>query len=147
MGKLVEELYTAEVTVSGGRRGGTARSSDGVLDLVLQAPKETGGPGGATNPEQLFAAGYAACYTSALGVIARQRKLDLGPTEVTARVVLGTDESKVYGLRVEMSVRCPALDPATLREVADAAHGVCPYSRAIDGNVDVTVQVEGRAIL
>src|SRR5690606_28004750 len=94
--KLIKDLYTATVQVTGGRRGGIARSSDKILDLPLQAPREPGGPGGATDPEQLFAAAYAACYTSALGVVARERKHALGDTRVTADVTLGTDSAGRY---------------------------------------------------
>jgi Ohr subfamily peroxiredoxin len=138
---LVKELYTAEVTVTGGRRGGTARSSDGILDLPLQAPVETGGPGGATNPEQLLAAAYAACYASALGVAARRRRVALGEIRVTARVTLGTDEAQVYGLRAALVVECPGVDRAVVSELAEAAHEVCPVSRAVRGNLAVVTRV------
>jgi Ohr subfamily peroxiredoxin len=139
--KLVRELYTAVVEVTGGRRGGTARSSDGVLDLALQAPRETGGPGGATNPEQLFAAAYAACYTSALQVVARQRRVALTDTRITAEVTLGVDGDDKYGLRARLRVSGGGVSRDQLRELAEAAHATCPFSRAIAGNVEVATEV------
>lgn len=139
--KLIKDLYTATVQVTGGRRGGIARSSDKILDLPLQAPRETGGPGGATNPEQLFAAAYAACYTSALGVVARERKHALGDIRVTADVTLGTDSAGRYGIRVALTVEVPDTDKQLVQELAEAAHEVCPFSRAIAGNTEVTTQV------
>jgi osmotically inducible protein OsmC len=139
--KLIKDLYTATVQVTGGRRGGIARSSDKILDLPLQAPRETGGPGGATNPEQLFAAAYAACYTSALGVVARERKHALGDTRVTADVTLGTDSAGRYGIRVALTVEVPDTDKQLVQELAEAAHEVCQFSRAIAGNTEVTTQV------
>jgi len=139
--KLVKELYTAVVEVTGGRRGGTARSADGVLDLALQAPRETGGPGGATNPEQLFAAAYAACYTSALQVVARQRQVALTDTRVTAEVTLGIDGEDKYGLRARLRVSGGGVSAEQLRELAEAAHATCPFSRAIAGNVQVDTEV------
>ncbi|HEY8473713.1 MAG TPA: Ohr family peroxiredoxin [Natronosporangium sp.] len=137
MTSLVKELYTASVTVTGGRRGGTARSSDGLLDVNLQAPPETGGPGGATNPEQLFAAAYAACYRSALGVVARRRGVSVDDVLVTADVTLGIDETERYGLRVRLALASSTMESATLQELGQAAHEVCPFSRAIAGNVEV----------
>ena len=110
-------------------------------DLPLQAPRETGGPGGATNPEQLFAAAYAACYTSALGVVARERKHALGDIRVTADVTLGTDSAGRYGIRVALTVEVPDTDKQLVQELAEAAHEVCPFSRAIAGNTEVTTQV------
>lgn len=141
MNSLIKDLYTATVTVTGGRRGGTARSSDGLLDVSLQAPPEIGGPGGATNPEQLFAAAYAACYRSAMGVVARQRGVAIDDARVTADVTLGVDGTERYGLRVRLSVNSSTMEAAALRELAEAAHDVCPFSRAIAGNVEVTTRV------
>lgn len=141
MTKLVRDLYTAVVEVTGGRRGGTARSSDGVLDLALQAPREIGGPGGATNPEQLFASAYAACYTSALQVVARQRGIALADTRVTAEVTLGVDGDDRYGLRAKLRVSGAGVSSEQLRELAEAAHVTCPFSRAIAGNVEVDTEV------
>lgn len=139
--KLVKELYTSTVEVTGGRRDGRARSTDGILDVNLQAPREIGGPGGGSNPEQLFAAAYAACYLSAMGAIARQRKVPLDNTQITADVTLGVDDTERYGLRVRLSVTNSTMDQEALRELAEAAHQVCPFSRAVSGNIEVTTEV------
>ena len=135
-------LYTAEATASGGREG-HARSSDGALNLDLVIPKELGGPGGvATNPEQLFAAGFAACFENALRVIARRRRLPLGQSSVTGRVGIGMNESRGFDLRVELRVRLPDVDSTVAEELVDQAHSVCPYSNAVRGNIEVLTVVE-----
>ena len=133
-------LYTATVHVTGGRSG-RATSDDGVLDVALAAPKETGGPGGATNPEQLFAAGYAACYQSALGAVGRREKVDTSASEVTAQVGFGP-VGHAYGLDVTLTVRIPGVDAEQAQRLADLAHEVCPYSNATRGNIPVTLEVE-----
>ena len=133
-------LYNAHATARGGREGEVV-SDDGVLDLVLAHPKELGGPGGdSTNPEQLFAAGYAACFHSALKRVAGQQKLDVTGSEITARVGLGID-GKAFGIDATLVGRFPALDAAQGRELMEAAHQVCPYSRATRGNIEVTLEV------
>lgn len=135
-------VYTAEATAVGGREG-RVRSTDGAIDLDLAIPKELGGPGGmATNPEQLFAAGYAACFENAVRLAARRRKLPIGQASVTARVGIGPDGAGGYGLNVELHVRLPELEPEQANQVASAAHEVCPYSNAVRGNVDVQVMVD-----
>jgi Ohr subfamily peroxiredoxin len=135
-------LYTAEATAFGGRAG-RVRSTDGALQLELAIPKELGGPGGlATNPEQLFAAGYAACFENAIRHTARGRKLTLGQTSVTARVGIGPNGSDGFGLTVELHASLPDLDADTAREIVDAAHQVCPYSNAIRGNVEVSIVID-----
>ncbi len=135
-------LYTAEATASGGREG-HVRSSDGVLDLDLAVPAEMGGPGGdRTNPEQLFAAGYAACFDNALLRVARRMSLSTEGSSVTARVGIGVVEGGRFGLTVELVVDLPRLPEADARALADAAHQVCPYSNATRGNIDVRVGVE-----
>ena len=135
-------VYTAEATAVGGREG-RVRSTDGAIDLDLAIPKELGGPGGmATNPEQLFAAGYAACFENAVRLAARRRKLPIGQASVTARVGIGPDGAGGYGLNVELHVRLPELEPEQANQVASAAHEVCPYSTAVRGNVDVQVMVD-----
>ncbi len=133
-------IYTAVATSTGGRAG-RAVSSDGVLDVALTAPTELGGPGGGTNPEQLFAAGYSACFNSALASIARSRTIK--PTadpQVTAHVGFGP-EGEGYALAVELQVRVPGVDRATAEELVEAAHQRCPYSKATRGNVPVTLTV------
>lgn len=135
-------VYTAEVTSSGNGRQGWVRSSDGLLDLGLDSPKEVGGAGERSNPEQLFAAGYAACFHSALRLSAREARvpLDREPT-VTARVHLERDESG-YGISADLTVRLPGVAEQTARRLVDAAHARCPYSRAVRGNIRVGVELE-----
>jgi osmotically inducible protein OsmC len=135
-------LYTAEATAHGGREG-RVRSSDGVLEVDLAIPKELGGPGGqASNPEQLFAAGYAACFENAMRLVARRMKLPANGASVTARVGIGPDGSGGYGLTVELRARLPELELGQAEQVVSKAHTVCPYSNAIRGNVEVTVVVD-----
>jgi Ohr subfamily peroxiredoxin len=130
----------SEATVQGGRDG-HGRSSDGVLDLDIKPPPEVGGPGGATNPEQLFALGYAACFQSAMGVVGRRQKVDTSASTVTGRVTLGTIEGGGYGLAVELDVEIPGVDHETTEQVVKAAHQVCPYSNATRGNIEVILKV------
>jgi osmotically inducible protein OsmC len=137
-------LYTAEATATGGREG-HATSSDGNLDVSLVTPKEMGGSGGAgTNPEQLFAAGYAACFESALMGVARRQKiaLDAAVTTVTARVGIGPRESGAFGLDVELHITLPGLQRPEAEALVEAAHKVCPYSNATRGNIDVRLVIE-----
>jgi lipoyl-dependent peroxiredoxin len=135
-------LYTAEATATGGREGHVA-SSDGVLDLDLAVPKDLGGPGGhATNPEQLFAAGYAACFDNAMIRVARRMKLSTAGSRVTARVGIGVVGGGRFGLAVELHVTLPEVDDdEQAHALLDAAHEVCPYSNATRGNVDVSVRL------
>jgi lipoyl-dependent peroxiredoxin len=137
-------LYQAEASATGGR-GGAVRSSDGVLDLGLAVPMEMGGPGGAaTNPEQLFAAGYAACFASALQSVARTKKVQLGTSSVTARVGIGRMEDGRFRLAVTLRASLPDL----ARDDADAlvreAHRICPYSNATRGDAEVSVHLVGQ---
>ncbi|WP_420596480.1 organic hydroperoxide resistance protein [Deinococcus sp.] len=133
-------LYTAQATAVGGRAG-HVHSSDDRLDLDLSVPAETGGDGGSgTNPEQLFAAGYAACFQSALGVVGRRMKLDTSLSEVTAQVGLQKD-GLAFKLDVELQVKIPGVDKTAAEEAVNAAHQVCPYSVATRGNVDVRLSV------
>ena len=137
-------LYTAEATAIGGRDG-RAVSSDGNLDVSLATPAEMGGAGGTgTNPEQLFAAGYAACFESALFVVARRQKLtlDAAATTVTARVGIGHTEGGAFGLDVELRVKLPGLERSEAEALVEAGHKVCPYSNATRGNIDVRLVVE-----
>jgi Ohr subfamily peroxiredoxin len=135
---LTNPLYTARATATGGRAG-HAVSDDGILDVDLQPPKEMGGPGGATNPEQLFAAGYAACFQSALGVVGRRQGTDTGNSTVEADVTIGTIPGGGYGLAVALRVSIPGVGPEKVRALAEAAHQVCPYSNATRGNIDVAI--------
>lgn len=142
---MVDILYTAEATARGGREGEVV-SDDGVLDLLLALPTELGGPGGdMTNPEQLFAAGYAACFHSALKRVAGQQKVDVEGSSITAQVSLGID-GQAFGLAVTLVGAFPSLDAAAGEALMEAAHQVCPYSRATRGNIDVDLQVEPHAL-
>ncbi|HEU5485345.1 MAG TPA: organic hydroperoxide resistance protein [Microlunatus sp.] len=136
-----ENLYTAEALSTGNGRSGHVRTTDGYLDLDLAVPKPMGGAGDGANPEQLFAAGYAACFHSALQSIARSRRLDVADSSVGALVHLGPDGRGGFELAVELEVNLPGIAPAVAQELADAAHQVCPYSNATRGNIDVTVSV------
>ncbi|MCP2257342.1 peroxiredoxin, Ohr subfamily [Streptoalloteichus tenebrarius] len=137
----MDVLYTAEVTASGDGRAGHVRSADGVIDAQLSVPKGLGGPGGAaTNPEQLFAAGYAACFHGALKAVARQAKASVDGSTVTANVSIGKDADG-FGLAVELVVALPGHDRAVAEDLVAKAHQMCPYSRATRGNVEVTLTV------
>lgn len=130
-------LYEAEVTATGGREG-KIRSNDGILDFPLALPKALGGPGGeATNPEQLFAAGYAACFESAVRHVARQKKIPVTQASVTAKVCLGLTDDGGFGLQARLSVSLPDMDRSQAEGLVEAAHQVCPYSRATRGNIQV----------
>jgi Ohr subfamily peroxiredoxin len=132
--------YTATVDVTGeGRNGGTARSDDGLLEHDLAIPKELGGAGTATNPEQLFAAGWAACFLGALRRAAALRKVRITSTEITAEVTLSQDGDGEFGLSAALHPRIGGVDQQTAQELADAAHQICPYSKATRGNIAVTV--------
>ncbi|MGP8000582.1 MAG: organic hydroperoxide resistance protein [Streptosporangiaceae bacterium] len=136
---LVKPLYTARAMATGGRKG-HAVTDDGLLDVHLKPPKEMGGPDGGTNPEQLFAAGYAACFQSALGVVGRRQGVSTDDSLVEADVTIGTVGGGGYGLAVTIKVSVPGVDAGTVAALAEAAHQVCPYSNATRGNIDVTVE-------
>jgi lipoyl-dependent peroxiredoxin len=139
-------MYTAEVTLQGGRDG-HARSSDGNLDVQLATPPELEGPGGpGTNPEQLFGAGYAACFQSALLGIARGRNLEIDDSTITARVGVGPVTAGGFGLEVRLELTAPSLSDEDAASLMTRAHARCPYSRAIDGNVPVELVANGVAI-
>ncbi|AOW93391.1 organic hydroperoxide resistance protein [Rhodococcus sp. WMMA185] len=134
-------LYTAEALATGEGRNGHARTSDGRLDLNLAIPAEMGGSGDGTNPEQLFAAGYAACFHSALQLIARQVKADVTDSAVGARVGIGPIDGGGFGLAVTLEVSLPHLPRQEALDLTEKAHQVCPYSNATRGNIDVTLEV------
>ena len=135
----IERLYTAHAKATGGRDG-RAVSSDNVIDLPLSTPREMGGPGKAdtTNPEQLFAAGYAACFDGALNMVARLAKTPIAGSTVAADVSFGKD-GEHYGLAVDLAVNIPNLDQKQAEELVAKAHQVCPYSRATRGNIEVNL--------
>ncbi|HEY5835954.1 organic hydroperoxide resistance protein [Streptomyces sp.] len=136
----VDVLYTAVATAENGRDGRVA-SDDGKLDVVVSPPKELGGSGSGTNPEQLFAAGFSACFQGALGVVARQAKADITGSRVTAKVGIGRTAAGGFGLTVELAVSIPTVDEATAKELVAQAHEVCPYSNATRGNIAVELTI------
>jgi lipoyl-dependent peroxiredoxin len=134
-------LYTATAHATGDGRNGHATTDDGRLDLDLRIPAEMGGPGGATNPEQLFAVGYAACFHSALKVVAQRTGLDVSGSEVSASVGIGVLPGGSFGLTVELDVHLPNLDRPVAETLVADAHNVCPYSNATRGNIEVVLTV------
>ncbi|SDU72867.1 organic hydroperoxide resistance protein [Gordonia westfalica] len=134
-------LYTAEALATGAGRNGHVRTTDGFVDTDLAIPREMGGAGGAANPELLFAAGYAACFHSALQAVAREAKATLGDSSVGAKVGIGPDEQGGFQLAVTLEVVIPDLPQDQAQALADRAHQVCPYSNATRGNIDVNVIV------
>jgi osmotically inducible protein OsmC len=144
---MAKPIYTAEATVTGGRTEGRGVSSDGALDVRLRAPKETGGGEPGTNPEQLFAVGYAACFESALGAVARRERTDLGDVSVLSRVTLIANDDRTFGIAVGLDVTLPDVeDAAEAARIVTAAHAVCPYSNATRGNIDVELTANGQPV-
>lgn len=142
----MKTLYTAEAVVEGGRAG-HGRTSDGRLDVDLSVPEDVGGQGGAgTNPEQLFAVGYAACFQSALLNIANGRKLDASDSRITSRVALGPTGHGGMGLAVALDLHAPHVSPADAADLMARAHELCPYSNATRGNVDVSLTIDGASL-
>ncbi|MEH0842400.1 organic hydroperoxide resistance protein [Micromonospora sp. CPCC 205711] len=141
----MQVLYTASAQATGDGRDGHVRTSDGTLDLDLAIPKEMGGAGGAANPEQLFAAGYAACFHSALRLVARKAKADVSSSVVEAEVGIGPNGSGGFGLTVALVVDLPAVERAAAEQLVEAAHQVCPYSNATRGNIEVALTVREAA--
>ena len=145
MSNPTKVLYTATATAKGGREG-HIHSSDGVLDFDLKVPKELGGPGGpggpGSNPEQLFAAGYAACFEGAVRYVAREKKVTLKDASVTGHVGIGPREPAGFAIAVKLEVSLPGIDHAVAQELVDIAHrDICPYSHATRGNVDVQISL------
>jgi len=144
MGKAI---YTAQAHVSGGRTDGHGRTSDGELEVELRVPAELGGPGGGTNPEELFAVGYAACFEGALGTVAMRAKEETGVVSIDSKVMLVTTEERAFTIAVELDVKLAGIeDPAKAAELVAAAHQVCPYSNATRGNIDVTLTANGQPV-
>ena len=138
----MKTLYTAEALASGQGRDGNARTKDGKLDVSLASPVELGGSGKGTNPEQLFAAGYAACFHSALLVVGRKERANLTDSAVAAKIHFGALEDGVgYGLAAELEIAVPALDLATAESLVAKAHQICPYSNATRGNMTVDIKI------
>jgi osmotically inducible protein OsmC len=137
----MQTLYTAEALATGAGREGHVRTTDTRLDLDLAIPKEMGGDGEGANPEQLFAAGYAACFHSALQLVARAAKANLGASSVGALVGIGTNDAGGFQLEVTLEVVIPDLPQAEALVLVEKAHQVCPYSNATRGNIEVTLSV------
>ena len=143
---MAKAIYTAEATVTGGRAEGRGVTSDGALDLQLRPPASDGDPAG-TNPEQLFAVGYAACFEGALGVVARRAKLEAGDVAIDSEVSLSPDGQGGFFLSVGLDVTLPSVaDAAAAVELVRAAHQVCPYSNATRGNIEVTLTANGAPV-
>ncbi len=142
-----DPIYTARASVTGGRADGHGSSSDGALDVQLRRPVELGGEGGGTNPEQLFAVGYAACFESALGAVARRERLAVDDVSVESRVSLIPGEDRSFMLGVELDVTLPQIeDPEQAVKLVAAAHRVCPYSNATRGNIEVKLTANGQQV-
>ena len=140
--------YTAEAHVTGGRTEGHGRTSDGLLDVQLRIPVDNGGPGGGTNPEQLFAVGWAACFEGALGVAARRFDTELGDVAIDSKIMLVSNpETRAFNIAARLDVTLPDVsDPDKAVEIVRAAHAVCPYSNATRGNIEVELTANGRAV-
>jgi osmotically inducible protein OsmC len=136
-------IYTAEAHVSGGRLAGHGRTSDGVLEVDLRTPRELGGEEAGTNPEQLFAVGYAACFEGALAAVARRKKLEVEDVEIDSKVMLVTGEERSFTVAVELAVKLPSVEGEDAVELVRAAHKVCPYSNATRGNIEMTLSANG----
>ena len=137
----IEKIFTAQAVATKGGRDGRISTNNNVLDLELSTPKEMGGPGktGTTNPEQLFAAGYAACFEGALGVAARQAKVTLHNVTVEALIGFGKAEDGGFGISADLHINIPGFEQKQAEELVEAAHGICPYSRAPKGNIEVSL--------
>jgi Ohr subfamily peroxiredoxin len=144
---MTKAIYTAEATVTGGRAEGHGVTSDGALDVQLRTPVEMGGSGGGTNPEELFAVGYAACFEGALGVVGRRERVELGDVSIDSRVSLITTESRGFTIAAELHVTLPKVtDPEQAARIVAAAHEVCPYSNATRGNIEVRLTANGQDV-
>lgn len=144
---MAKALYTARAHVTGGRINGHGQGADGALDVLLRLPTELGGEGGGTNPEELFAVGYASCFESALATVARRLKEETGEAAIESAVMLLPTEERGFKIAVELDVTLPAIsDPAKAIELVRAAHRVCPYSNATRGNIDVALTANGQPV-
>ncbi|MEA2427379.1 MAG: lipoyl-dependent peroxiredoxin [Thermoleophilaceae bacterium] len=144
---MAKVLYTAEAQVSGGRQHGHGRTSDGQLDVQIRPPKELGGEEDGTNPEQLFAVGFASCFESALSLVAKRKKVEADDAAIDSKVMLIPTEERGFRLAVELDVTLPSIDdPEQAAELVRAAHKVCPYSNATRGNIDVKLTANGQPV-
>jgi Ohr subfamily peroxiredoxin len=143
---MARVLYTAEAHVTGGRIAGHGRTSDGVLEVDIRVPPELGGEEPGTNPEQLLAVGYAACFEGALATVARRKKLEVGDVAIDSKVMLVAAEERTFTVAVELAVTLPSVEGEDAVDLVRAAHKVCPYSNATRGNIEVTLSANGAAV-
>jgi osmotically inducible protein OsmC len=146
---MAKAIYTAEATVTGGRAEGHGASSDGALDVQLRLPKEMGGPptGGGTNPEQLFAVGFAACFEGAIGVVGRRARAEVGDVSIDSKVSLHAQPDGGFGISASLDVTLPQVtDPELAKQIVADAHKVCPYSNATRGNIEVALTANGQPV-
>ena len=144
---MANTLYTAKAHVTGGRTEGHGRTSDGALEVDLRLPAEMGGTGDGTNPEQLFAVGYASCFESALGVVGRRAKAEVGDIAIDSKVHLMTNAEGGFDLGVQLDVSLPSVpDIETAKQLVHSAHKVCPYSNATRGNIEVLLTANGEPV-
>jgi lipoyl-dependent peroxiredoxin len=140
---MSKAIYTAEAHVIGGRADGHGETSDGALEVDLRLPAEMGGEGGGTNPEQLFAVGYAACFEGALGAVSRRQKVETDDVEIDSKVSLHPGDDRTFNISVELDVKLPSIEGDEAVELVREAHKVCPYSNATRGNIDVKLTANG----
>ena len=144
---MTKILYTAEAHVTGGRADGHGRTSDGSLEVDLRSPVGMGGQGDGTNPEELFAIGYAACFEGALAIVAWRAREEIGEVAIDSKVMLVTTEERSFTIAVELAVSLPSItDPAKAVDLVRATHSVCPYSNATRGNIEVALSANGHAV-
>jgi lipoyl-dependent peroxiredoxin len=143
---MSKAIYTAEAHVTGGRAEGHGKTSDGALEVDLRLPAEMGGEGGGTNPEELFAVGYAACFEGAIGAVARRQKLETEDVEIDSKVSLHPAENRTFVLSVELDVTLPSIEGDDAVELVREAHKVCPYSNATRGNIEVKLTANGAGV-
>jgi len=144
---MAKVVYTAEATVTGGRGAGHGKTTDGELDVQLRLPNEMGGNGGGTNPEQLFAVGYAACFEGALGVVGRRERVEVGDVSIDSQVGLIAGDDRRFTVSVRLDVTLPQVqDAEQAARIVAAAHEVCPYSNATRGNIEVTLTANGHDV-
>lgn len=145
---MAKAIYTAEASVTGGRLKGHGKTTDGELEVDLRIPEELGGEGGGTNPEELFAVGFAACFEGALSTVARRQKVDADDAVIDSKVSLVPNpETKGFDIAVELGVSLPSIDDAeAAAEVVRAAHKVCPYSNATRGNIEMVLTANGQPV-
>jgi Ohr subfamily peroxiredoxin len=143
---MAKDIYTAEAHVTGGRIAGHGRTADGALEVDIRIPAELGGEGGGTNPEQLFAVGFASCFESALEAVARRQRLETGAIAIDSKVMLRAGEDRSFVIAAELHVSLPELEGEQAVELVRSAHRVCPYSNATRGNIEVVLSANGAPV-